>query len=213
VLHANGDQNHFRKPSFTHPMFSLGSNNRQNLSDKELIERYRYSYDNAYIGELYQRYSHMLFGVCMKYLANEEKAKDVVMDVFERILKDLKRHEVDNFRTWVYSVAKNQCLMIIRSEKRSDAKREEFEHASAQIMELDLPEHLNGESQEETDRKLMLAVDTLKKEQQDCIRLFYFEKKSYEEIELLTGFTYKQVKSFLQNGKRNLKIELSKNDE
>ena len=194
-------------------MFSLSSNSRQNLSDKELIERYRYSYDNAYVGELYQRYSHMLFGVCMKYLKDEEKAKDVVMDVFEKILKDLKRHEVDNFRTWVYSVAKNQCLMLLRSEKRVDTKHEEYVHVTAQIMELDLPEHLNGESQEETDRKLMEAVDSLKKEQQDCIRLFYFQKKSYEEIEAQTGFTYKQVKSFLQNGKRNLKIELSKNHE
>lgn len=155
----------------------------------------------------------MLFGVCMKYLKNEEKAKDVVMDVFEKILKDLKRHDVDNFRTWVYSVTKNQCLMLLRSEKRVDAKNEEFVHVNPQIMELDLPEHLNGESQEETDRKLMEAVESLKKEQKECIRLFYFEKKSYEEIEVLTGFTYKQVKSFLQNGKRNLKIELSKNHE
>ncbi|MGB0369682.1 MAG: RNA polymerase sigma factor, partial [Flavobacteriales bacterium] len=87
-------------------LFSLNSNNKQRLSDSELIERYRYSYDNAYIGELFQRYSHMLFGVCLKYLRDEDRAKDLVMDVFEKVLKDLKRHEVENFRTWVYSVAK-----------------------------------------------------------------------------------------------------------
>lgn len=194
-------------------MFSLGSNSKKNLSDSELIERYRYSYDNAYIGELYQRYSHMLFGVCLKYLKDEEKAKDVVMDVFEKLLTDLKRHQIDNFRTWVYSVAKNQCLMLLRKEKRVDVRHEEYVHVTTQIMELDLPEHLNGENQEETDRKLMHAVDNLKKDQQQCIRLFYFEKKSYEEIEAQTGFTYKQVKSHLQNGKRNLKIELSKPNE
>lgn len=194
-------------------MFSLGSNSKKNLSDSELIERYRYSYDNAYIGELYQRYSHMLFGVCLKYLKDEEKAKDVVMDVFEKLLTDLKRHQIDNFRTWVYSVAKNQCLMLLRKEKRVDVRHEEYVHVTTQIMELDLPEHLNGENQEETDRKLMHAVDNLKKDQQQCIKLFYFEKKSYEEIEAQTGFTYKQVKSHLQNGKRNLKIELSKPNE
>ncbi len=194
-------------------MFSLGSNSKKNLSDSELIERYRYSYDNAYLGELFQRYSHMLYGVCLKYMKNEDEAKDVVMEVFEKVLTDLKRHQVENFRTWVYSVAKNQCLMKLRKEKRIQVRHEEYVHVTAQIMELDLPEHLNGESQEETDRKLMQAVENLKKEQQDCIKLFYFEKKSYEEIEAQTGFTYKQVKSFLQNGKRNLKIELSKPNE
>ena len=194
-------------------MFSLGSNKKQVLSDLELIERYRYSYDNAYIGELFQRYSHMLFGVGMKYLRDEEKAKDIVMDVFEKVLKDLKRHDVENFRTWIYSVTKNQCLMALRKDKRLDARQEEFNHFTKEIMEIDLPVHLNGESQEETDRKLMDALETLKKEQQECIRLFYFERKSYEEIELMTGYSYKEVKSFLQNGKRNLKIQLTKTNE
>jgi RNA polymerase sigma-70 factor (ECF subfamily) len=194
-------------------MFSLSSNNRQNLSDSDLIERYRYSFDNAYIGELFQRYSHMLYGVCLKYMKDEEKAKDVVMDVFEIVLIDLKRHQVDTFRTWVYSVAKNQCLMELRKEKRVDSKQEEFAHLSKEIMELDIPQHLNGESQEETDRKLDIAIDGLKGGQRECIRMFYFEKKSYEEIEAKTGYTYNEVKSFLQNGKRNLKIQLTRANE
>lgn len=194
-------------------MFSLGANNKQHFSDSELIERYRYSYDNAYIGELYQRYSHMLYGVCLKYLKDEEKAKDVIMDVFEKVLKDLKRHDVENFRTWVYSVAKNACLMQLRKEKRLDVREQEYQRSVVEIMEFDLPEHLNGESQSEIDNRLMLAIDQLKMEQRRCIRMFYFEKKSYEEIENETGFSYKEVKSFLQNGKRNLKIKLSKENE
>jgi RNA polymerase sigma-70 factor (ECF subfamily) len=194
-------------------MFSFGSNNKQVLTDLELIERYRYSYDNAYIGELFQRYSHMLFGVGMKYLRDEERAKDIVMDVFEKVLKDLKRHDVENFRTWIYSVTKNQCLMALRKDKRLDVRQEEFNHFTKEIMEFDLPVHLNGESQEESDRKLENAIETLKKEQQECIRLFYFERKSYEEIESMTGYSYKEVKSFLQNGKRNLKIQLTKTNE
>ncbi len=194
-------------------MFSLNSNNRQGLSDSELIERYRYSYDNAYIGELYQRYSHMLFGVCLKYMKDEEKAKDLVMDVFEKVLKDLKRHDVENFRTWVYSVAKNQCLMQLRKEKRTEARKDEYEHLSKEIVEFDLPEHLNGESQAETDAKLNKAMEALKKEQRECIKLFFFDKKSYEEIEQQTGYTYKEVKSHLQNGNRNLKIQLTRLNE
>lgn len=183
------------------------------MNDAELIERYRYSYDNSYIGELFQRYSHMLFGVCMKYVKDEDKAKDLVMEVFEKVLTDLKRHDVENFRTWVYTVTKNQCLMELRKEKRVDERHDVYAHLNKEIMEFDLPVHLNGESQEETDRKLNEAIESLNNEQKECIRLFYFERKSYEEIESQTGYTYKQVKSFLQNGKRNLKIQLTKANE
>lgn len=190
-------------------MFSVNSNNRQRLSDSELIDRYRFSHDNAYIGELFQRYSHMLFGVCLKYTRNEERAKDTVMDVFEKVLKELKRHPVENFRTWVYSVAKNQCLMDLRTEKRVDARHEEYAHLNKEIVEFDLPQHLSSESDTETDRKLDEAIAELKDGQRQCIRMFYFEKRSYEEIEAATGYSYKEVKSFLQNGKRNLKIKLS----
>jgi len=194
-------------------MFSVGSNSRQQLSDSELIERYRHSYDNGYIGELFHRYTHMLFGVCMKYLKDEEKSKDAVMDVFEKVLKDLKRHNVENFRTWVYSVTKNLCLMALRKDKSMDARHEGYLYMAHRIMESDLPEHLNGESEEETDRRLNEAIGSLDDKQQQCIRLFYFEKKSYGQIEVQTGFTNKQVKSFLQNGKRNLKIHLTKGNE
>lgn len=194
-------------------MFSRNSNNRQKLSDSDLIDRYRFSHDNAYIGELFQRYSHMLFGVCIKYMKDEEKAKDVVMDVFEKVLLDLKRHPVENFRTWVYTVTKNQCLMDLRKEKRVDARKEEFAHLSKETVEFDIPMHLNGDSDAEKDRKLDEAIDELKDGQRECIRMYYFEKQSYEEIEAKTGYTYKQVKSFLQNGKRNLKIKLNVDDE
>ena len=190
-------------------IFSLNTDNRQQLSDTELIERYRHSYDNAYIGELFQRYTHMLFGVCMKYMKDEDRSKDAVMDVFEKVLKDLKRHNVENFRTWVYSVAKNQCLMTLRKQKSVDNRHQGYEYMTRQIVEFDLPPHLNGESEEETDRKLNIAINSLKEEQQKCIRLFYFEKRSYEQIEVQTGYSIKQVKSHLQNGKRNLKIHLT----
>lgn len=198
--------------AFRSLMFSLGSNNRQKLSDADLVEGYRYSYDNSYIGDLFQRYNHMLFGVCMKYLRDEEKAKDAVMDVFEKVLLDLKKHDVQNFRTWVYSVAKNHCLMQIRKVKSADNRMESYKYSVQEIVEFDLPEHLNGESQEETDRRLSEAIEGLKTEQRECVRLYYFEKKSYEEIESMTGYSYNQVKSYLQNGKRNLKLALTKDN-
>ena len=103
--------------------------------------------------------------------------------------------------------------MDLRKEKRLDVRHDEFAHLSKETVEFDIPKHLNGESDEEVDRKLDAAIDELKDGQRECIRMFYFEKQSYEDIEAKTGYNYKEVKSFLQNGKRNLKIKLSSNDE
>lgn len=194
-------------------MFSDSSNNKHDLSDSELIERYRFSHDNVYIGELFQRYSHILFGVCLKYVKNEDKAKDIVMMVFEKVLMDLKRHPVANFKAWIYTVTKNQCLMDLRKVSRANQKQQDYAYLNKDFVDFDLPAHLHGESDAEKDQKLHSAINELKDEQRQCIRMYYFEKKSYEEIEAKTGYTYKQVKSFLQNGKRNLKIKLSNANE
>lgn len=194
-------------------MFGLGTDNRSKLSDRELVERYRYSYDTAYIGVLFQRYTHLLFGVCMKYLKNEERAKDAVMEVFEKVIGDLRRHDVEEFRPWVYTVTRNHCLMGLRKDKTQSVRHEDYSHFVRSIMEDDGSVHLNGASPEETDRKLMQAIDRLKEEQQRCVRLFYFEERSYEQIQELTGYTFKEVKSHLQNGKRNLRIHLTQGHE
>ncbi|MFT4525799.1 MAG: RNA polymerase sigma-70 factor (ECF subfamily) [Granulosicoccus sp.] len=190
----------------------LKSDRPSGLSDNELISRFRYSYDPEYVGELFQRYTHMLFGVCLKYLQDEEKAKDAVMSLFEKVVKDLKRHEVENFRTWVYSVAKNHCLMDLRKERTIRPHKQNYDAFMKEIVENEDPMHLNGISQVELDGKLVAAIDTLKDDQKTCIQLFYFEKKSYENIVETTDYTYKEVKSHLQNAKRNLKNKLTGTD-
>lgn len=190
----------------------LKSDRPSGLSDSELVSRFRYSYDPEYVGELFQRYTHMLFGVCLKYLQDEEKAKDAVMSLFEKVVKDLKRHEVGNFRTWVYSVAKNHCLMGLRKERTTRPHKQNYDAFIKEIVENEHAMHLNGISQVEMDGKLEAAIETLKEDQKNCIRLFYFEKKSYEVIVETTNYTYKEVKSHLQNAKRNLKINLTSTD-
>ena len=54
------------------------------------------------------------------------------------------------------------------------------------------------------------SLEELNPEQKQCLILFYLEKKSYQEISENTGFSLMQVKSYIQNGKRNLKILLDK---
>lgn len=194
-------------------MAFLRSDKRENIDDSELVSRYRFSHDSAYVGELFQRYTHMVFGVCLRYLKDEELARDAVMEVFEKVMTDLKKHEVDNFRTWVYSVAKNHCLMALRKEKTLRPHKDSYQNFVREIMETEDPMHLNGASEVEMDKRLEEAIISLNEDQQKCIRLFYFEKRSYEDIEQMTEYNYKQVKSHLQNGKRNLKIKLTQPDE
>ncbi len=195
-------------------MFLLTSDKRNKLSDRELVERFRYSYDNAYIGILFQRYTHLLFGVCMKYLKNEERAKDAVMDVFEKVMADLRRHDVEDFRPWIHTVTKNHCLMGLRAERSKQNRHGDYVHYIRMIVETDEPLHLNGTAQAQADNELYAAIEQLKDGQRECVRLFYFEGKSYEQVEQITGFTYNEVKSHIQNGKRNLRIRLSeKSDE
>lgn len=183
----------------------MNSNPYSNTSDQELLERFYTSRDNQWLGILLQRYTLLLLGVCMKYLKNEEEAKDSVQQVFLKAITELHKYRVDYFKSWLYMVAKNHCLMKIRDRqgKQSTELREQM--AIADDNENSKTLHI------EKDRKLALMADCLEelnKEQKQCVTLFYLEKKSYQEIAGDTGFTLMQVKSYIQNGKRNLKILL-----
>lgn len=191
-------------------MLFVRSDSRKQETDAELIAMYRNSGNTAYIGELFQRYTHLVFGVCMKYFKNVDESKDGVMDVFEKILTELKRHEVENFKPWLYFVAKNYCLMKLRKESAMHIHKEGFTRFYSDFMEFeDIAHLLNGKADDaQVTEFLKSGIQSLRDEQRQCIELFYFENKSYQEIVDGTGYSLLQVKSFLQNGKRNLKIHI-----
>ncbi len=172
------------------------------LSDKELVDDYKQSGDLTVLGKLYQRYMELVYGVCLKYFKDPETAKDAVMQIFEELVLKLKKHEVENFRGWLHQVAKNHCLMQLRTPK--NLKTVEFK---ADVMQSEENVHLNGVlEREENFRKLEHCIGTLTTDQQLAIRLFYLEEKCYNEIVEITGQEWNQVRSFIQNGRRNLKI-------
>ena len=191
-------------------MLFVRSDSRKQETDAELIAMYRNSGNTAYIGELFQRYTHLVFGVCMKYFKNVDESKDGVMDVFEKILTELKRHEVENFKPWLYFVAKNHCLMKLRKESALHTHKEGFTRFYNDFMEFeDIAHLLNGKADDEQVTEFLKSgIQSLRDEQRQCIELFYFENKSYQQIVDGTGYSLLQVKSFLQNGKRNLKIHI-----
>lgn len=175
------------------------------MPDNQLIELYCQTNEKKYIGHLFERYTHLVFGVCMKYMKNEDNSKDAVMQIFEQLFEKLKKHRIDNFPAWLHSVARNHCLMKLRKTK----KEYETDNIPDIIVENQTELHLIDE---DIETKLQNAINQLDEKQQTCISLFYLDEKSYKEVEQITGFSYKEVKSYIQNGKRKLKIILSENE-
>jgi RNA polymerase sigma-70 factor (ECF subfamily) len=199
-------------------LFIRSSSNRntqgREATDEELVALYREEKDPETVGILFNRYTHLVFGACMMYLKNEEDARDAVMEIFEGLLNSLLIHTVKNFKSWLYSVAKNHCLMKLRSISKEHSLMDDLKtNNNAAVMEMMHEMHLDIEDHEMMEKRLMEAISGLGEEQHTCIRLMYLEEKSYADISGITGYSLKQVKSHIQNGKRNLKIALQSTDE
>lgn len=177
------------------------------LPDNELIDRFRYSHDNLYIGELYSRYSHLVLGLCIKYFRDIETAKDATMSIFELSMRELKRHRIENFKSWLFTVSKNYCLQELRKKNSLFQKEELYKVFLSETMESDLAMHPIDEK-EKLITKMESLLPSLKNNQRICLKMFYLEGKSYADISQELNFSLKDVKSHIQNGKRNLKIKL-----
>lgn len=183
---------------------------RDQMSDQELIIKYQETENTHFIGDLYSRYAHLVLGTCIRYLKDEEAGKDAVADIFEELMKKLLKHEVSNFKSWLYTLARNHCLMKLRKKKPFKEVELEEEKIQDQFVENPDFEHLNNEEQSQ-EEILQSALNQLKEPQKICVELFYLKEKSYKEVADITGYDLKRVKSYIQNGKRNLKLLLTKN--
>ncbi|RYY64008.1 MAG: sigma-70 family RNA polymerase sigma factor [Chitinophagaceae bacterium] len=175
------------------------------MTDNELLAHYYASGDQEWLGHLLERYTLLLLGVCLKYLKDEQEARDAVQQVFLKVLTEAGRFKIDFFKSWLYMVAKNHCLMKLRS-KQGRRMQDIDDHSFA------APEDRRDEllANEQTYRHLEWALGELGNEQRQCVTLFYLEKKSYQQISDATGYSLLQVKSYIQNGKRNLRILLER---
>ena len=176
------------------------------IPDAQLLAYFYADKNTEWIGMLLERYTLLLLGVCMKYMKNEEEARDCVQQVFLKVLTDLSKHRVDYFKSWLYTVAKNHCLMKLRSEqgKHTTELTEKWESVPQQDEKGTLVE------KEKNYTMLEEALAELNAEQRECIQLFYLQKNSYQQISEKTGYSLMQIKSFIQNGKRNLRLLMEK---
>ena len=173
-----------------------------NWSDDELFQQFVKTANQELLGQLYSRYIPLVYGLCLKYLQQIEDAKDAVSNIYEELNAKIRNYQIENFRTWLYSVTTNHCLQILRKDKNRF-----FEEIDIQNMESDDFEHLIDINEDkEKEDALNYCLNTLSKGQQRCVIYFYFDDLSYADIVEKTGFELNKVKSYIQNGKRNLKI-------
>ncbi len=173
--------------------------------EKQLIDKFRQSQDIGLLGQLYQPYMHLVYGVCLKYLKDRDLAQDAVMSIFEELVVKLSTFEVENFKSWLYVLSKNHCLMELRKQKQQ--KTDNYDHSDLSFMENGQSMHPEEDYylEEENLERLRFCITQLKFEQKQCVEMFYLDKKSYQEITLSTSYELKKVKSYIQNAKRNLK--------
>jgi RNA polymerase sigma-70 factor (ECF subfamily) len=172
--------------------------------DDKLLDDYRASGDIAVLGKLFERYMQLLYGVCLKYLGDEEQAKDAVMGIFEELVLKMRQHEIKQFRGWLYVLARNYCLMQLRAGKKMDVINLDDVMENIQFM------HPDEKYNEDHMKILAGCMEKLPLKQKQSVELFYLQEKCYKEIVETTGFSMNEVKSYIQNGKRNLKICIEK---
>jgi RNA polymerase sigma-70 factor (ECF subfamily) len=178
------------------------------LTDLELVEQYKATRDPVFLGDLFERYAHLVLGVCLRYLRNREDAEDAVMEVYEHLTTALVRHEVANFKSWLHSVAANHCRMALRRRKSAPVGVEASEELLDAVL-ASAPAPHEADGAEEELEALRGALGRLGEGQRRCLELFYLEGHSYAEVARRSGYALNEVKSHIQNGKRSLRILLT----
>jgi len=184
--------------------------NKQNQNIKQeatWLKEYYETGNLEVLGKLYEPYMFLIFGLCLKYLKDTTKSEDAVMQIFESLIRKLRIHRVENFKPWLYTVARNHCLMQLRAKGKQPAVLfdENFMESEAFLH----PDSSENDHEEQL-QKMEKCIEQLNEEQKECVRLFYLEEKCYKEISERTNYSMNQVKSYIQNGKRNLKICMDK---
>lgn len=187
-------------------IFKITRKRRVKKSDEELLDTFISTGDLEILGELYSEYMHLVYGVCLKYLKDREESMDAVMQIFEKLISELPNQKIIHFKSWLHSVTRNFCLMKIRSQKSLDEKHNEWIKENTFFMENEPDPHPIDESGPDMELALIDCINRLKDEQKLCIEMFYFDNKCYNEIAAELRMDEKKVKSYLQNGKRNLKL-------
>jgi RNA polymerase sigma-70 factor (ECF subfamily) len=187
-------------------IFNISGKRSDQKTDEDRLSEFSSTGSLEVLGELYSGYMHLVYGVCLKYLKDRDESKDAVMQIFEKLIVEIPRHRIENFKSWLHVVTKNYCLMQLRSQKSKDEKLQEWITDPIIIMESVSIQHLIDEDEPNMEKELADCIERLKNEQKESIKQFYYENRCYNEIAANLNLDEKKVKSHLQNAKRNLKL-------
>jgi len=187
-------------------MHLIRNNKNIQKSEEFLLTEFTNSGNLEVLGQLYSTYMHLVYGVCLKYLKDRDESKDAVMQIFEKLITEIPKQKIDNFSSWLHVVTKNYCLMQLRSQKSKDEKFNEWLNDPTAFMENSNVMHPIDDEETDMEKALADCIERLRDEQKECIKLFYYGNRCYQEISDDLNIDEKKVKSYLQNAKRNLKI-------
>ncbi len=174
-----------------------------NIPDEVLVAEFLENGNKELIAILFERYTHLVYGICLGYLRDKDYSKDAVMEIFESLFEKLSIHRVTIFKNWLYTVSRNHCLMILR---KSATQNKSYEKNLSGLITSIEPDEVYQEISDEIKVGMIgTAFDNLNPDQRLCVSMMYLEDKSYKDIADQTGYTLNEVKSHIQNGKRNLK--------
>ena len=159
------------------------------------------------IRDLFKAYTKDIFGVAYYILKDQQAAKDIIMDVFEVLLKQDSLAKIQNKKAWLLGTSRNLSLKKFNKQIKTQYGLE-HKNIIEQIVEKDDQEELIIKNANEEAMLEQLAL--LKPLQSKCITLYYLKGLSYQQIAKKENISMNDVKSNIQNGKRNLKIKLEK---
>lgn len=181
---------------------AFGKSRTDQRSDKDLLEAYKRRPSPTILGALYRRHYHKVYGLCLSYLKNPQDAEDSLMEIFESLPAKISQYQIDNFEPWLYFVSRNHCLKLLKH--KTQLPIDGLEEINEEFF-MEFPQDEDHNNDERRFEVLSDAIDQLQEGQRKCIILFFLEHKSYLDISAITGFSMNEVKSHIQNGKRNLK--------
>ncbi len=180
--------------------------NKKHLSDEELVTQYYQTGNVALIGDLFEKHTKTIYGVCLYYFRDNDVAKDMVMQIFEKLMVELKKSEIKNFKGWLSFVVRNYCISELRKTNKYRFVSENYLDFEKTETTMEKEEIISNVDDEKLLSYLKECLPLLKENQQVCLKLFFIQNKSYQDIVEQTNFSLNEVKSYLQNGKRNLKL-------
>jgi RNA polymerase sigma-70 factor (ECF subfamily) len=177
-------------------------------SDEELLKHYKQSGNKDLFADLFKKHVSVVYGTCLFYLQDKDEAQDATMQLFEKLMLDINNREIDNFKGWLSFVVRNHCISIIRKNKSQSKNIKSYYEFEYEDANYETEEKINTVSDDVMLENMKQCLPKLKENQRLCVELFYLNNKSYQDIANQTGFTLNEIKSYIQNGKRNLKLLL-----